>query len=117
MSSFLYRLGRWVAQHARIVVVGWAVVLLTGGVLAATAGGELRDEFTIPGTESQDGLDVLTTRFPEVAGGNGQIVFQAPEGARMLDYRAAVRERVRAVKDVDHVLLVTDPFDKQNLEL
>ena len=117
MSSFLYRLGQRTAQHARAVLAIWLLVLVAFGSTAVLFGGELRDEFSIPGTESQEGLDVLDTRFPEVSGASGQIVFQASQGDRITEHRAEVRERVRALEDVDHVLLVADPFAPENAEL
>ena len=117
MSSFLYRLGQRTARRARAVVGLWLLVLVVVGGAAALFGGELRDEFSIPGTESQEGLDVLDTRFPEVSGASGQIVFQAPRGEKIADSRAQVQDVVKELEDVDHVLLVADPFDKQNAPL
>ncbi|MGZ4466491.1 MAG: hypothetical protein ACXVW0_14110, partial [Nocardioides sp.] len=66
MSSFLYRLGHAVAGRPRRVVAAWLVLLLAAGALAVGLGGKLQDDLTIPGTESQQGLDTLAHRFPEV---------------------------------------------------
>ena len=117
MSSFLYRLGQRTARHARVVLALWLAVLVAVGGAAALFGGELRDEFSIPGTESQEGLDVLDTRFPEVSGASGQVVYVAPDGEKVLQHRVEVRERIRALEKLDHVLLVADPFAKENADL
>ncbi len=117
MSSFLYRLGRSVAGRARRVMAVWLLVLLAVGAVAGLAGGQLRDDLTIPGTESQAGLDVLETRFPELTGTLGQIVFEAPEGSRIADYRAVVNRRIAAVEDVDHVRFASHPFAEDQREL
>ena len=112
MSSALYRLGHAVVRRAGRVLAAWAVLLLAAGLLAGGLGGRLQDDLTIPGTESQQGLDVLEQRFPEVAGVSGQILFVAPPGERVRQYDEQVGAVLHRVEDVDHVLLATDPFDK-----
>jgi RND superfamily putative drug exporter len=111
MSSTLYRLGLWVAGRAKLVLAAWVFAVLGAGVLAGAAGGELQDDLTIPGTESQQGLDVLGRQFPAAAGTSGQIVFEAPPGGRVRDHRAEIQGALTHVERVDHVVAVTDPFD------
>src|SRR3546814_2458983 len=89
VSSFLYRLGRLMARRAKLVLVAWFVLLLGAGLGAALAGGELQDDLTIPGTESQAGIDVLERQFPEAAGTSGQVLFVAPDDIR--DHRREIR--------------------------
>src|ERR671910_97665 len=110
MSSLLYRLGHAVVGRARLVIALWAVVLVALGGLAAGLGGQLQDNMTIPGTESQEGLDTLEQRFPELAGTSGQVLFVAPQGERITSYDAQVETVLDKVKKVDHVEVVTDPF-------
>ncbi len=88
------------------------VLLLGVGVLAGGLGGKLQDDLTIPGTEAQQGLDILDRRFPEVAGVSGQILFAAPEGERIEEYDDEVRDVLREARTVDHVLVATNPFGK-----
>ncbi len=113
MSSLLYRLGHAVAARARRVLALWLVALIGSGALAAGLGGTLKDDLSIPGTESQQGLDVLAHRFPEVAGVSGQLLFVAPPGHRIEEYDAAVHAVIRRARAVDHVELVTDPFGRR----
>ncbi len=117
MSSFLYRLGRRTTAHARTVVALWLAVLVGVGAAAGLLGGQLQDDLTIPGTEAQEGLDVLGTRFPEVAGTSAQVVFTAPPGERIAVYRDQVHQRLDALEQLDHVLLTTDPFGPRNRAL
>jgi RND superfamily putative drug exporter len=117
MSSFLFRLGRRIARDARKVLVAWLLVLGVTGGLAAAFGGELSDEITIPGTESQQGLDVLETRFPEVSGTLGQVVYSAPEGEQVVEHRAAIEQRLRAMRQVDDVRFAVSPFTKDQRDL
>ena len=84
MSSHLYRLGHAVARRAKSVLALWALVLIASGALAVGLGGQLQDNMTIPGTESQQGLDTLEQRFPELAGTSGQV-----SGSRRTTARSA----------------------------
>lgn len=110
VSSLLYRLGRRVARRARLVLAVWFAVLLGVGALAVAAGGQLQDDLSIPGTESQRGLDVLDRQFPQAAGTTGQVLFVAAEGDRVADHRGTVGRTLDRIRKVDHVALVTDPF-------
>ena len=117
MSSHLYRLGHAVARRAKSVLALWAVVLIGLGALAVGLGGQLQDNMTIPGTESQQGLDTLEQRFPELAGTSGQVLFVAPEGKRITSYDGQVDAVLDKVREVDHVEVVTDPFSKEQRKL
>ncbi|MFJ2758100.1 MMPL family transporter [Nocardioides sp. NPDC087217] len=114
MSSYLYRLGRLVARRAKTVLALWLLLAVLLGALTISLGGKLQDDFTIPGTESQQGLDALTQRFPEVSGTSAQLVFVAPESEKIEDHRKEVREVLDAVEKVDHVATVTDPLAKDS---
>jgi putative drug exporter of the RND superfamily len=117
MSSSLFRLGRRLARHAGKVVVAWLLVLGVTGGLAAALGGQLSDEVTIPGTESQQGLDVLETRFPEVSGTLGQVVYTAPADERITDHRQAVERRLEALRQVEQVRFAPSPFSPEARDL
>ncbi|HSJ21481.1 MAG TPA: MMPL family transporter [Nocardioidaceae bacterium] len=113
MSSFLYRIGRRMARRAKLVLVVWVVALVGSGVVAVGAGGQLQDDLTIPGTEAQEGIDVLERQFPEAAGTSGQVLFVAPAGEHVRQHRNEIRQRLDRVEQVEHVVLVTDPFDQE----
>jgi putative drug exporter of the RND superfamily len=115
MSSSLYRLGRLMARRAKLVLVVWLVAFVGASLLAAGAGGELQDDLTIPGTESQAGIDVLERQFPEAAGTSGQVLFVAPDDVR--DHQREIRAVLARVEAVDHVVLASDPFGKQERDL
>jgi RND superfamily putative drug exporter len=72
-----------------------------------------QDVFTIPGTESQEALDSLATRFPEASGTSAQVVVVAPAGGTVRDaqVRSRVQGLVRDLRAVDHVGVVFDPYD------
>ena len=112
MSNGLYRLGRWIAVHHRLVVVLWVVGLVAVVGMDRAAGGDPVDDFQVPGVESQAAVDLLEERFPERAGATAMVVFHTPEGA-VTDSAAAgaIGESVAEVRALDHVLFVTDPLE------
>jgi RND superfamily putative drug exporter len=110
MSSLLYRLGRRTARRTRLVLVAWVLLLAGSGALAVAAGGQLQDDLTIPGTEAQEGIDVLARQFPEAAGTSGQLLFVTPRGEPVSAHRREIRQALDRVERLDHVVLVTDPF-------
>ncbi len=112
MSSFLARLGRACYRHRGVVAAIWVAVLAGIIALVATVGGQFDDEFTIPGSESQEALDRLNELSPAAGGVSAQIVFVAPEGASVGDpeYAQAVSAVVQAAAAVPQVSEVADPF-------
>jgi RND superfamily putative drug exporter len=93
MSMFLFRLGGRIARARGAVVAAWFLVLaaLIGG--SAMLGTHYDDTFVIPGTQSQEGQDVLADRFG-ITGTSGQVMVSATSG-RITDSATA-----KQVKDV-----------------
>ncbi|MDX6645438.1 MAG: putative drug exporter of the superfamily [Miltoncostaeaceae bacterium] len=108
------------ANHPWRVVFGWIgiVVVLVG--LVATVGGSLRDEFTIPGSETQAATDLIESRFASEQGGVLNVVFAAPPGQRLdtPDRKAAIERAIARLespefapkKDRTGIESVGDPF-------
>jgi putative drug exporter of the RND superfamily len=79
-------LARWTracATHPWRVVAGWVVIVILLVVLVGTVGGQLKDEFEIPGSETQRATDLIESEFASEQGGVLRIVFAAPEGQRL----------------------------------
>jgi RND superfamily putative drug exporter len=114
VSSALYRWGRTSAAHPWRVLLASLVVVLGVLGLAGVTGAAFDDEFSIPGTESQQGLDALEQRFPQAAGTSAQVVVVAPEGSELADAanRSEVEDLVARLADVEHVDAATDPFSE-----
>ncbi len=100
MSIFLYRLGRAIARHRGMVVGLWVLVLVGLGGAATTLGDRYDDSFSIPGTESQAGQDLLGERFG-LTGAAGQVLFEAKQG-KITDQDNAT-EVASLVKAIDQV--------------
>jgi RND superfamily putative drug exporter len=112
MSSFLYRLGHSMFRRRRRVLAAWLAALAVVIALAASFGGETSERFTIPGTESQDAIDLLEARFPAQSGSDARVVFAARDGETLTDgaNQAAVTSTIEEIGRGADVLGVTDPF-------
>ena len=66
--------------------------------LVATIGGSLRDEFSIPGSDTQKATDLIEAEFASEQGAVLNIVFAAPEGERLdtPERKAAITRRSRS---------------------
>jgi putative drug exporter of the RND superfamily len=79
-------LARWTracATHPWRVVLGWIGIVIVLIGLVATIGGSLRDEFEIPGSETQKATDLIEAEFASEQGGVLNIVFAAPKGEQL----------------------------------
>jgi len=92
------------------MVVGlWLLVLVALGGAASTLGDRFDDSFSIPGTESQEGQDLLADRFG-LTGASGQVLFEAKQGKITDSANAAeVETLVKAIDQVKGVSL-TNPI-------
>ncbi|MGA9100819.1 MMPL family transporter [Aeromicrobium sp.] len=113
MSNSLYALGRWAFRHHRRVIAAWMLVIVVAGAAAITLGGNTRDEFNIPGTESQTAIDALDRTFPQLSGASAYLVVVAPDGRRIDDARSRelVDDSIEQIKKVDGVSDVFSPYE------
>src|SRR6266496_697026 len=114
MASFLYRLGRFAFRRRWLVAGLWLVVLAAVMAGAGTLSGKTSDAFRIPGTPSQQAIDLLQQRFPQAAAGGAtaRVVFAAPGGGQLsaATSRSAIERAVADLKHAPLVASVTDPF-------
>jgi RND superfamily putative drug exporter len=110
------------ASHPWRVVVGWVGLVALLFVLVGAVGGELRDEFEIPGSETQKATDLIESEFASEQGGVLNIVFAAPEGQRLdtTERKAAIEKAIaelrspafKPTEDKAGLDSVADPFAK-----
>jgi RND superfamily putative drug exporter len=118
-------LARWTracATHPWRVVASWIGVVALLIVLVGTVGGDLRDEFEIPGSETQKATDLIESEFAEEQGGVLNVVFAAPEGERLdtPERRAAIEDAIarlesrefKPTEDKAGLESVGDPFSE-----
>ncbi len=121
-------LARWTracAVHPWRVVLSWIGIIALLVVLVGTVGGELRDEFEIPGSETQRATDLLESEFASEQGGVLNVVFAAPEGERLdtPEREAAIEEAIARLKspefeptdDKAGLTSVGDPFSEDTV--
>jgi RND superfamily putative drug exporter len=109
MNGALERLGTWAARRHWWVIGAWIVILVGLSVGRGAFGGDFVNDYSVPGSESSHGLDVLRADFPAASGYSGQIVFKAGTGT-VADQSAAVTTAMKNVGGLPHVLSATDPL-------
>ncbi len=124
-TGALARWARACATHPWRVVFGWVGIVAVLIVLVGTIGGSLRDEFEIPGSDTQKATDLLESEFASEQGGVLNVVFAAPEGERLdtPERRAAIEEAVARLEsdefaptdDKAGLTSVGDPFGKDSV--
>jgi RND superfamily putative drug exporter len=104
------RISGWSYRHRWPAVVLWLLVLagLTGA--AQIVGPAYHNDFSLPGTQSQQALDLLRERSPVQAGATAQIVVQAPAGLGAV--RSQVEPMLDAVARLPHVADVRSPYSQ-----
>ncbi|MGL4257243.1 MAG: hypothetical protein ACRCSL_12985, partial [Microbacterium sp.] len=80
MSTLLYALGRWSYRHPWRVLVAWLLLLGIAGGSAAVFMKGTDNSFSIPGTEAQEGIELLDRSFPQASGTSAQLVIVADDG-------------------------------------
>ena len=118
MALVLYRLGRWAYRRAWLVIAGWVVILGLLGASALVLTGPFKDDYTIPGTESQRALDRLEAVFPQVAGASAQAVITTTDGSRVDTdaAREAIEHLTTTIEDLDGIEAVISPFNEYAFE-
>mgnify|MGYP003382211939 CR=1 FL=1 len=77
----LKSLARWCYRRRWLVLGAWLVILIGCFAVSSAFGGESRTEFALPGSETQEAVDLLQrSGFDTQAGLQAQIVFQNPDG-------------------------------------
>src|SRR5262245_65674723 len=122
-TGALASLMRAFAAHPWRVVLAWVGILIALIVLVATIGGSLKDEFEIPGSDTQKATDLIESQFASEQGSVLNLVFAAPEGERLdtPERKAAIEDAVAKLKtsefapsgDTIGVDSVGDPFSER----
>jgi RND superfamily putative drug exporter len=106
LADFCYR-------RRRLVVVLWIAALMGSFALAGAFGGEYKQDYLQPGSESKAAADTLADRFPQQAGDTVQIVVHADEGVSSGEARARAERIFADVAGNEHVVGVVSPFSDE----
>ena len=82
-TGALARWSRANATHPWRVIVAWVGIVAVLIVSVGAFGGDLRDEFEIPGSDTQKATDLIESEFASEQGAVLNVVFAAPEGERL----------------------------------
>ncbi|MDQ3670921.1 MAG: MMPL family transporter [Actinomycetota bacterium] len=114
---------RYCATHPWRIVLGWVGIVALLIALVVTVGGSLKDEFEIPGSETQKATDLIESEFASEQGGVLNVVFAAPEGERLdtSERKAAVQEAITLLRSTEFkptedkagLTSVSDPFGER----
>src|SRR5215203_3565334 len=105
MTSLLASLASAAARRPRraTLAVLVAIAVVIGGAIAA--GGAFKDDFTVPGIESQRAQDLLEQRFPAQSGTDATLVFSADGGALA---KREITTALAKIAEQPHVVSVDD---------
>ncbi|MFC4243280.1 MMPL family transporter [Gryllotalpicola reticulitermitis] len=114
MAGLLYRLGRFSARRAWLVICAWAVVLGLAVVAFSFGSGHLSDAISIPNTPTtqvQHRLEKVLGKGASGSNASGTIVVQrTSDGALTAGQQTQLADLATAVGKVSGVKSVTNPF-------
>ena len=101
-------------HHRKLVLIAWVVLLVGLFGLNKAVGGEFRDEFKLPGSESQDGFDLLQEQgFGNQSGFSGQIVFKSDGGVDQPQVQAGMEQLFAQMTDQIPDTEITSPYSEE----
>jgi RND superfamily putative drug exporter len=107
----MVKIARWTMAHRRAVVAVWIVATVGVFAISSSVGKKTASDFTLPGTGSQQAVNLLRSRFPTQAGDTDQIVFHTRTGKLTAAApRAAIDSTLARVARLPHVTGVVSPF-------
>ncbi|MGW4497554.1 MMPL family transporter [Micromonospora sp. NPDC004336] len=114
-ASAFQRVGDWAWRRRWTAVLLWVAVLAGVSVAGQFVGADYRNDFSLPGAESQQALDTLRQRAPVSAGETVQIVAQDRDGLADGPARARIEAMLAEVGRLPHVAAVRGPYDGYGL--
>ncbi len=109
-SGLLARVARQLSSHwKRSLAAAVGVLVLLG--IAAGASGKASDDPSVPGTESQQAVDLFQAHSPAFGGADSTLVFTVDDGqVSDSEAKAAIEGALAEVAELRGVELVSDPF-------
>ena len=113
MAELLYRLGRFSARRAWLVIITWVLLLAATVTAMAVAGGKLSTAMSIDGIPSQVVIDDLKKSFPAASRGTASVVFHSKNGQFTQAQIDSIGTELEAVTSLAGVHSVMNPFKIQ----
>jgi RND superfamily putative drug exporter len=109
MNRWLESLGGFSARRHWIVIIAWVIILGVAVGAKSAFGGDYVNNYNVPGTQSDNGLNRLNDTFSSQGGYSGQIVFHARTGTVSAD-KSAVNQATSNVSKLSDVIKSVSPF-------
>lgn len=108
MGNKLHRLGAFAFDHPLRVIAVWVVLLGIFGFTASQFIKPTSSSISIPGTEAQKALDRMAELFPNAGKGSARIVYAAPDGKTIEDFKDDVAKSTKEFSKIDDVAQAVD---------
>lgn len=108
-GGWLLRLGEWCARHFVVVIIAWVIALGGLHALRSAFGGTYSDDFSLPGTQSNTGAELLKAHDPAAGGIGAQVVLHDAHKP-LTDVRSQVDQAVGSLQKLPHVLSAQNPL-------
>ncbi|HEX9258143.1 MAG TPA: MMPL family transporter [Acidimicrobiales bacterium] len=90
------------------VVIAWLAGILVVGAASGVIGSGFKTQFSLPDSESADGIEILEQQFGESAGAfGGSIVVKAPQGVTQPEVQIPLERLFAEVDALDDVTVVS----------
>jgi RND superfamily putative drug exporter len=109
MTSLLSHIASIVGRRPRVATITIVLGLIAFIGAASTLGGSVKDDFTVPGIESQQAQDLLEQRFPTQSGTEATVVFTS--GAALDQSEREIGAALNKIAEQPHVVSVDDPYE------
>lgn len=103
MGNKLHRLGLAAYDHPFRVILFWILILVILGLTASQLIKPTSSAISIPGTDAQKALDRMSALFPEAGRGSARVVFAAPTGKTIDDYKDVVTNSTKKFSQISDV--------------
>jgi RND superfamily putative drug exporter len=113
-TSVFERLAGWSYRRRWWAILAWVVALAGVTVGSQAVGPDYRNDFSLPGTESQAALDALRAQAPAQANDSVQIVLQDPGGLAATATRERVEGMLAQVRALPGVAEVRSPYQDES---
>lgn len=108
------RIASWAHRRRKAALLVWVAVLIAVSGIAMAIGSDYHNDFSLPGTESQQAADTLKRHGATQAGDSVQIVLHDKAPVSTPATRERVERMLGAVRDLPHVAEVRSPYDDAN---
>ena len=105
------RIGTWCHDRRWLALIAWIAFMILANGASSSVGDNYRQDFSLPGADSTDGLNILKDEFGgQQAGQSGTIVFRAEQGVNDPTVRAAMEKFIADVDALPETSRVESPY-------